>query len=81
MEQQSIFKHNYYTRLSSMTQQKSSLFSFGKISIALGILALVSSVFFWRPIKAMYFTCARHPGKPFRLHSNRLHVRRCGPHS
>ncbi len=57
MEQSFIFKHNNYTpRPSSMTQQKSSLFSPGKIVIALGILALVASAFFWRPIKAMYFT-------------------------
>lgn len=56
MEQQSTFNYNDYTRATAMTQRKLSLFTPGKIALLLGAIALLGSAFFWRPIKAMYFT-------------------------
>ncbi len=56
MEQTSIISHHDLSRARTMTQQKSPFFTFGKIAAILAVLAIAAAAFFWRPIKAMYFT-------------------------
>lgn len=47
---------NPHTTALPMTARKSRVLTFGKIALALIALALVALAFFWRPLKAMYFS-------------------------